>query len=35
MNFKYEVADIFWKFKAWDENQSKCKMQVIKSDNGT
>ena len=35
MKFKSEVADIFWKFKAWAENQSKCKMQVIRSDNGT
>ncbi|WVZ10601.1 hypothetical protein V8G54_015131 [Vigna mungo] len=35
MKFKYEVADIFWKFKTLVENQSKCKMQMIKSDNGT
>ena len=35
MKFKFEVVDIFWKFKAWAENQSKCKMQVIRSDNGT
>ena len=35
MKFKSEVADIFWKFKAWAENQSKCKMQVIRSNNGT
>ena len=35
MKFKSEVVDIFWKFKAWAENQSKCKMQVIRSDNGT
>ena len=35
MKFKSEVANIFWKFKAWVENQSKCKMQVIRSDNGT
>ena len=25
MKFKFEVADIFWKFKAWAKNQSKCK----------
>ncbi|WVZ15253.1 hypothetical protein V8G54_012819 [Vigna mungo] len=35
MKFKYEVADIFWKFKTLVENQSKCKMQMIRSDNGT
>ncbi|KAL4342366.1 hypothetical protein GQ457_08G025750 [Hibiscus cannabinus] len=35
MKFKSEVADIFWKFKAYVETQSGCKMQVIKSDNGT
>ena len=35
MKFKSEVADIFWKFKAWVENQSRCKLQVIRSDNGT
>ena len=27
MKFKYEVADIFGKFKAWVETQSGCKMQ--------
>jgi transposase InsO family protein len=35
MKFKSEVAHIFWKFKAWIETQSKCKLQVIRSDNGT
>ncbi|CAL5347060.1 unnamed protein product [Camellia sinensis] len=30
-----DVADIFWKFKAWVETQNGCKMQVIRSDNGT
>ncbi|KAE8665032.1 hypothetical protein F3Y22_tig00112699pilonHSYRG00066 [Hibiscus syriacus] len=25
---------VFWKFKAWVENQSGCKIQVIRSDNG-
>jgi hypothetical protein len=35
MKYKYEVADIFWKFKAWVEKQSTYKMQVIRSDNGT
>ena len=27
MKLKYEVADIFVKFKAWVETQSRCKMQ--------
>ena len=35
MKLKSEVADIFVKFKAWVETQSKCKIQVIRSDNGT
>ncbi|CAL5368182.1 unnamed protein product [Camellia sinensis] len=35
MKLKSEVADIFWKFKAWVETQSGCKMQVIRSNNGT
>ena len=35
MKLKYEVTDIFAKFKAWVETQSRCKMQVIRSDNGT
>jgi hypothetical protein len=26
MKFKSEVAHIFWKFKAWIEAQSKCKL---------
>ena len=34
MKVKFEVADIFYKFKGWVENQSRCKMQVIKVDNG-
>ena len=34
MKLKFEVADIFRKFKAWVETQSGCKMQVIRSDNG-
>lgn len=34
MKFKSEVAGIFMKFKAWIENQSGCKIQVIRSDNG-
>lgn len=35
MKLKSEVADIFWKFKAWVETQSKCKLQMIRSDNGS
>ena len=35
MKFKAEVANIFGKFKAWIENQSNYKIQVIRSDNGT
>lgn len=32
---KTEVAGIFFKFKAWIENQSDCRIQVIRFDNGT
>jgi len=35
MKYKPEVADIFWKFKAWVEKQSTYKIQVIRLDNGT
>ncbi|KAL6345230.1 hypothetical protein AAG906_015713 [Vitis piasezkii] len=31
---KSEVANIFWKYKAWVENQSNCRMQKIRSNNG-
>ena len=31
---KTEVANIFWKFKALVENQSDCRLQTIRSDNG-
>ena len=34
MKLKSEVADIFWKFKAFVETQSECKIKVIRSDNG-
>nr|KYP52459.1 Retrovirus-related Pol polyprotein from transposon TNT 1-94 [Cajanus cajan] len=34
LKFKYEVAIIFWRFKAWIENQFGCKIQVLRSDNG-
>ena len=32
--FKFEVANIFWTYKALVENQSGCRMQKIRSDNG-
>uniref|UniRef100_A0A151UHB3 Retrovirus-related Pol polyprotein from transposon TNT 1-94 n=1 Tax=Cajanus cajan TaxID=3821 RepID=A0A151UHB3_CAJCA len=32
--FKSEVVGIFWRFKAWIENQSSYKIQVLRSDNG-
>ena len=35
MKFKSEFAKILWKFTAWVENQSGCKIKVIRSDNGT
>ncbi|CAL5331407.1 unnamed protein product [Camellia sinensis] len=34
LRFKSEVAAVFWKFKAWVENQSGYKMQLLRSDNG-
>ena len=34
MKQKLEVAEVFLKFKRWIENQSSCKIQVIKYDNG-
>ena len=34
LRFKSEVAGLFWRFKAWIENQSGCKIQVVRSDNG-
>jgi len=35
LRFKSEVAEVFWKFKALVENQSRCKLQVLRSDTGT
>ncbi|XP_021609063.1 uncharacterized protein LOC110612592 [Manihot esculenta] len=32
--FKSEVAGVFYRFKTWAKNQSKCKMMVLRSDNG-
>ena len=34
MKFMLEVVGIFWKFKKMVENQSGCKIQNIRSDNG-
>lgn len=34
LKFKSEVARVFWKFQKMVENQSGCKIQVLKSDNG-
>lgn len=34
LRFKSEVAGVFFKFKQWIENQSGCKIQVLRSDNG-
>ena len=34
LKFKSEAARVFWKFKKMVENQSDCKIQVIRSDNG-
>jgi len=34
LKFKLEVAGFFWKFKKMVENQSGCKIQSIRSDNG-
>lgn len=31
---KYEVSQIFWKYKALVENQNNCRLQTISSDNG-
>ena len=35
LNFKSEVADVFWKYKALVENQSGAIIQVIRTNNGT
>ena len=35
LNFKSEVADVFWKYKALVENQSGVVMQAIRTNNGT
>lgn len=35
MKNKTEVADIFYEFKNWVENQCGRKLQILRSDNGT
>ena len=35
LKYKSEVAGVFWKFKKSVENQSGCKIQCLRSDNGT
>ena len=34
IKLKVEIDDIFGRFKTWIETQSKCKIQVIRFDNG-
>ena len=34
LRFKSKVAQVFWKFKARVENESGCKIQIVRSDNG-
>ena len=34
LKFKSEVGNTFWKFKAKVENESGCKIQILRSDNG-
>ena len=34
LKFKSEIAGVFWKFKKMVENQSGCKIQDVRSDNG-
>ena len=34
MKFKFEVGNTFWKFKAKVENESGCKILILRSDNG-
>ena len=34
LKFKSEVRNIFWKFKAKVENESNCKIQTLRFDNG-
>lgn len=35
LRFKSKVAGVFWRFKAWIDNQSSHIIQVIRSNNGT
>nr|GMC73988.1 Retrovirus-related Pol polyprotein from transposon TNT 1-94 [Ipomoea batatas] len=34
VKFKSKIANIFWRYKTWVENQSGCRIQIIRSDNG-
>jgi hypothetical protein len=34
MKYKSEVTGMFWRFKKKVENQSNCRIQTIRSDNG-
>jgi hypothetical protein len=29
LKFKFEVANVFWKYKTWVENQSGCRIQTL------
>ncbi|KAA3471209.1 Retrovirus-related Pol polyprotein from transposon TNT 1-94 [Gossypium australe] len=35
MKQKFDVANVFFKYKIWVKNKSGCKIQVVRSDNGT
>ena len=35
LNFKYEIVDVFWKYKALVKNQSGAIMHVIRTNNDT
>ena len=35
LTYKYEVADVFLRYKAMVENQREYRIKVIRSDNGT
>ena len=33
LKFKFEVANVFWKYKTRVENQSGCKIETLRPDN--
>ena len=35
LTFKYEVPEVFWKFKTLVQNQGGCRIQMLRSNNGT